>query len=150
MRDDDTILRNLEAKQAAFFLGCEKRGLSLTALAVMLDAPIATLSSYRATRAKPKPALMSLALFIKIAGCEDIPTDLANLLIEDSGHQLAPIDGTRTDWLPLAARTAAFASKVCQFQDTGGHIDHREEAQLREDMLIIISEGHGAVTGAGS
>ena len=144
MRDEDTIQRNLEAKQAAFFLGCEKRGLTLAALGEVLDVSSSTLSAYRPTRARPKPSLMPLALFIRIARCDAVPTELANLLIEDSGHQLAPIDAVQTDWLTLGERAAGFAAKVCKFQATGGHIDHREDAELREDILIIVSEGQGA------
>ena len=147
MRDGDQIVRNLEAKQAAFFAACDKRGLSLSALAAALDAPISTLSGYRPTNAKPKPALLPLEMFIRIAACEVIPTDLANVLIEDSGHQLIAVDPVKTDWLRLGALTAQFSSKVCEYQATGGHIDHREDADLREEILIIVSEGNGAIGG---
>jgi hypothetical protein len=146
MRDEDQILRNLEAKQNAFFAGCERRGLSLSALSAALDISISTLSGYRFTKGKPKPAMMPLALFIKIARCDVIPTDLANILIEDSGHQLIAIDPVQTDWLHLGALTAQFSAKVCEYQATGGHIDHREDADLREEMLIIVSEGNGAIS----
>lgn len=147
MREEDPILRNLETKQAAFFTGCERRGLTLSTLAAALDVPLPTMSGYRFTAAKPKPALMPLSLFIKIARCDAIPTELANILIEDSGHQLIAIDPVKTDWLRLGALTGQFASKVCEFQATGGHIDHREDAELREEILTIVSEGNGAIGG---
>ncbi|MDO7841104.1 hypothetical protein [Sphingomonas immobilis] len=149
MRDEDPILRNLETKQAVFFSACERRGLSLSTLSAALGEPLSTLSGYRPTPAKPKPNLMSLAMFIKIAGCDQIPGELANILIEDSRHQLAPIDAVAADWLGLGMRAAAFASQVCEFQATGGHIDHREDAILKEGILTIISEGHGAIAAKG-
>lgn len=143
MREECQIARNLEVKQGVFFLACEKRGLSLAALAAAIDVSPSTLGSYKPLPSR-KPSLMPLAMFIKLS--RFVPADLMSLLIEDSGHQLAPIDPSAANWLGLGMRAATFASKVCEFQSTGGHIDHREAAELREDMLVIISEGHGAVS----
>jgi hypothetical protein len=146
MRDEDPIRQNLETKQDLFFRACAKRGLTIAGMAAAAGIEAGTLGTYKPTHGR-KASLMPLWAFIRLAGF--VPTDLMSILIEDSGHQLAPIDPQAADWLGLGARAGAFASKVCEFQATGGHIDHREAAVLREDMLVIISEGQGAVTGAG-
>lgn len=146
MRDEDAICRNLKAKQGLFFTACERRGLTIPAMAAAAEIAEPTLRSYKPVPSRETSA-MSLWAFIRLARI--VPPDLMSLLIEDSGHQLAAIDPAAANWLALGAKAAKFASKVCEFQATGGHIDHREQAELREDVLIIISEGHGAVTGSG-
>ena len=146
MRDEDPISRNLKAKQGLFFSACEKRGLTIAAMAAAVDMSDDTLRSYKPTPSR-EPSQMPLSAFIRLS--REVPADLMSILIEDSGHNLAPIDPAASDWLGLGMRAARFASKVCEFQATGGHIDHREATELREDMLIIISEGHGAVVGKG-
>ncbi|CAN5574007.1 hypothetical protein BH10PSE14_BH10PSE14_06400 [soil metagenome] len=146
MRDDCPISRNLEVKQGLFFSACEKRGLSIAAMAAAADMSASTLGSYRPS-SKRVPSLMPLTVFVKLA--REVPADLMNILIEDSHHHLTAIDPGTANWLGLGMRAARFASKVCEFQATGNRIDHREDAELREDMLIIISEGNGAVAGNG-
>ncbi len=142
MRDDDPVARNLAVKQGIFFAACERRGLTLAALAAATEIPASTLGSYKPVHSRAT-ALMGLCVFNKLARV--VPAELMSMLIEDSGFQLAPVDPVAADWLGLGGRTAAFAAKVCQFQQTGNHIDHREAAELRDEMLIIIAEGHGAI-----
>lgn len=146
MRDEDPIARNLEIKQGLFFSACEKRGYTIAGLAEATGISKSTLGSYRPSPSRATTA-MGLCVFNKLA--KEVPAEIMSILIEDSGYQLAPIDPQAANWLGLGGRAAEFASKVCRFQATGNAIDHREAAELREDILIIISEGHGAVTGTG-
>ena len=147
MRDEDAICRNLKVKQGVFFTACEKRGYTVAGMAAAAEISEPTLRSYKPGTAR-EPSAMGLWALIKLAKA-GIPTDLLSILIEDSDLSLTAIDPAAADWMRLAARTANFASKACAFQASDNHIDHREAAELREDMLIIISEGRGAVTGAG-
>ena len=145
MRDEDPICRNLKVKQDAFFRAAEREGFTLAVLSADTDIPVGTLASYRSTQAR-EPSIMSLATFVKLAAV--VPPRLSSLLIEDSGKLVAARDGQDATWLRLGERAGAFAAKVCRFQSTDGHIDHREDADLRADMIEILTEGHGAI-GAG-
>jgi len=145
MRDEDPICRNLKVKQDTFFLAAEKRGYGLPDIEERTGIPRSTLSSYKTSGAR-EPSLMGLATFIKLAKIPAL-VDLVSRLIEDSDLALAPKEPRTADWLAAGARAAAFASKVCQFQATGGFIDHVEDAELRTDMITIVSEGHGIIGG---
>lgn len=149
MRDVETIERNLRAKQDAFFAGCEvaEPPLTMAMLAARSGIPVETLRSYRTTNAR-KPSIMGLAVFVRLVGA--LPEELVHLgslLIEDSGCFVARTDPRAAAWLELGDRAGAFASKVCRYQASGGHIDHVEDADLRTDLIEIVSGGHGMLGG---
>jgi hypothetical protein len=146
MADECPIERNLRfVKQAAFFRAADRAGFSIGVLASEIGVPRSTLDSYLPMPSRPKPAVMSLAMFVKLAGVPNLPSHVSALLIEDCGLDLVPRDPSRASWLQLAEKMCTFGSKVLRFQATGNHIDHREEAELREDVAEIIAEGHGAI-----
>ncbi len=146
MRDDGAIERNLVVKQAAFFRAAAKRGFSAAVLAEETDIPATTLASY-VDKPSRKASLMPLAVFVKLARVPEMPAELLSILIEDSGHDVVPHDPARACWLELGEKASSFAAKVFRYQATGGHIDHREDADLREDMRELVAEGQGAILG---
>lgn len=146
MHDECPIERNLrQVKQAAFFRAADRAGFSVGVLASETGISRATLDSYIATPSRPKPSIMSLAVFVKLASVRDLPPHVTSLLIDDCGLDLVARDPARTNWLTLGEKMSAFTTKVFRFQATGNHIDHREDAELREDVIEIISESHGAL-----
>jgi hypothetical protein len=150
MHDECPIERNLRhVKQAAFFRAADKAGFSIPILAAETGISRATLDSYLPMPSRPKPAIMSLAVFVKLAAVKDLPPHVTALLIDDSGLDLVAREPSRTNWLALAEKMCGFGGKVLRFQSTGNHIDHREEAELREDVIEIISEGQGAIAANG-
>lgn len=146
MRDDGQIERNLMVKQETFFRKAGERGFTIAVIAAETDIPGPTLGSY-VDKPSRKASLMPLAAWIKIARIPNFPTDLLSMLIEDSGHDAVPRDPQRADWLRIGERATRFASKVFRYQATGNHIDHREDADLREDLREIVAEGQGAISG---
>lgn len=144
MRDDGAIERNLAVKQQTFFRKAADRGFTVGVIAAETDIPATTLGTY-IDKPSRKASLMPLAAFIKIGRIADFPADLLSLLIEDSGHDAVPHDAERADWLALGEKAASFASKVCRYQSTGGHIDHVEAEDLREDVREIVAEGQGII-----
>lgn len=145
MREEDPICRNLAIKQDAFFRACEREGFTMGVLATETGIPLSTLSSYRPTNARPQPALMALATFVKLGRVPNMPAHLLSLLIEDSTFVAARTDAQTSAWLAMGERACAFGAKVMRYQASDNHIDHREDADLRTDMIEIISEGHGMV-----
>lgn len=145
MRDEDAISRNIVDRQDRILREgglAERRGLSLTLLSAETHIPVATLKSYRTTHSRPA-AMMSLAAFVKLARA--LPADLASLLIEDSGLDLVAKTPVEKDWLALGERAAALASKVCRFQSTGGVIDHREDAELTDELREFAADAQAMV-----
>lgn len=147
MRDEDTITRNLKVKQGAFFISCESEGLTMGVLAATSGIPIDTLRSYRPTRSR-EASVMGLTVYVKLLRA--LPSNLlhlGSLLIEDSGCVVASADTQAANWLAIGERACAFGAKVFRYQASDNHIDHREDADLREELLTIVSEGHGVLGG---
>lgn len=149
MRDECPVERNLRVKQGAFFRAAAKAGFGIALLAEEIGEHRSTLDSYIEKPSRPRPSIMSLAMFIKLASVPSLPPHIAALLIEDSGLDLVSRDPQRANWLALGAKAAAFSSKVCAYQASDNHIDHREDADLRNDIIEIISDGQGAVARLG-
>jgi len=145
MRDDGAIERNLEIKQDAFFRAAAKRGFSIAVIAAEAEISASTLASYIPKPSRPKPSLMPLAVWIKIARIPNFPADLLSMLIEDSGHDAVARDAEQASFLDLGEKAGSFAAKVCRFQSTGGHIDHGERAELIEDLRAFVPEAQGAI-----
>lgn len=142
MLDECSIARNLRVKQDSVFRLAEKRGISLALISAETEIPLPTLQSYRSTPSR-KASVMSLATFIKLARA--LPDDLASLLIEDSEYYLSPLHPVDRDWMAFAEKTAAFTSKVCHYQVTGGHIDHCEDQDLAEEARQLAAEAQRMV-----
>ena len=87
--------------------------------------------------------MMPLSAFVKLARV--LPADLSNLLIEDSGFALTPVEPNAKQWLDVAERAAALAGKVCRFKATGDFIDHREDAELTGDARALSADLAGMV-----
>jgi hypothetical protein len=146
MRDDGAIERNLILRQATFLRKAAERGFSIALIETETGIPATTLASY-IDKPSRKASLMPLSAFIKIAAIDNFPDDLLSLLIEDSKHDVIRRDAEASSFLELGAKAGSFAAKVCQFQATGGHIDHAEKAELIEDLREFVSEGQGAILG---
>lgn len=144
MSDDCPISRNLTVKQAAFFAAADREGFSLGVLASHMGISVETLRSY-IDKPSRKASLMPLVTFIKLSRVPGLPTHVLGLLVEDAAFDLAPRDPLRTNWLALGERMSSFCAKVLRFQSSNNHIDHREEVELCEDVLGIISESQGAL-----
>ena len=144
MSDECPISRNLTVKQAGFFAAAEREGYTLGVLASHTGISPETLRSY-IDKPSRKASLMPLVAFIKLSRVPGLPAHVLGLLIEDAGYDLAPRDPARTDWLRYAEKLAGFTAKVFRFQSSDNHIDHREDIELREDVLEIISESQGAL-----
>jgi hypothetical protein len=145
MRDEDAISRNLADRQDRILREgglAERRGLTLALLHAETGLSVDTLKSYRRTKSR-EPAIMSLANFVKLALA--LPSDLSSLLIEETGLDLVAKTPVEKDWLSLGERAAALASKVCRYQSTGGVIDHREDAELTEELREFAADAQAMV-----
>lgn len=145
MRDECAISRNILDRQDRILRSggiAERRGLSLKVLEAETGIPTETLKSYRRTNSR-EPSIMSLAAFVKLARA--LPADVASLLIEDSGFDLAPCRKREKDWLALGERAAGLASKVCRYQSTNGHIDNAEDADLTEELRAFAQDARAMV-----
>ena len=142
MLDVEAISRNLAVKQDAFFRAAKREGYTFAVLSADTGIPTGTLESYRSTPSRPKPAIMGLAMFVKLAGATRKHPHLASLLIEDSGCVIATAEPQATEWLALGERMCAAGAKIFRYQASDNHIDHREDADLCAEMIEIVSEGH--------
>jgi hypothetical protein len=128
-----------ESIEVAVLRIAKKRGITLSLLSAETDIPEPTLRAY--ANGTNGLSWQNAKKLIRA-----LPADLGSLLIEDTGYRLAPIEARGASWLALGERMAQFTGKILHFQGTGGGIDPREHAELREDVLVIISEGQGAAT----
>jgi hypothetical protein len=145
MCGDDEISENVRKKQDRVLRKLKDRGMSFLDLEVETGIPEDTWPSYTITKARPKPSVMSLATFIKLAKAlhDNHHDDLASMLIEDSGFSLKPIQHRERNWLGFVSRLQSFGSKACGYAADG--IDHREDAELTEEVRTIAAEAQGMV-----
>jgi hypothetical protein len=148
MRDDCPTRRNIIDRQDRIFcrggLG-EGKGLTRQ-LAEAHGISWDTLKSYRVVPSRAE-SVMGLDMFVKLAKERLLPIELLNLLIEGSGYALHPVASREKDWLQLAEKAAALASKVCRYQATGPGIDHGEDADLTDDLRTFAADAEAMVRG---
>jgi hypothetical protein len=147
MRNGETIERNLKLKQEAFFLACDAAGLTMGVMAARSGLPIGTLRSYRTVPSR-EPSIMGFASFVAIVG--SLPAEhvhLASVLIEDTGCTITRLDPNSAEWLALGEKLCRAGAKIMRYQQSDGHIDHAEDADLRTDMIEIVSDGAGKIGG---
>lgn len=143
--DDSADDEYVRIKQDTFFLACDRRGYSRVDLAERSGISADTLRIYVTVPSRPKSSIMSLAMVRRLIRA--VPAELGSILIDGTGVHLVADDPKPAGWLTLAERMSGFVGKVLRYQATGPGIDHREEADLREDIITIIAEGEGQVRG---
>lgn len=142
LQPDDSDDDNVRVAQETFFFAASKRGFTRQILAERSGISTDTLGIYCGTRER-KASIMSLAKVRRLVAV--VPLEVGSILLDGTGVHLVADDPRRAGWLSIADRMASFAAKVCRYQATGPGIDHREEADLREDIITIIAEGEGQV-----
>lgn len=145
MRDECPIRNNLIVRQERVLRKASERGMTMADLSAETGIPVPTLNSYipkpsRVASEMPTSAFIKIAKALAGAGM----TDLASLLIEDTGLTLVERDPSSANWRQFATTLNRTATKISAALEDG-HVDHREHIDLSDATRALISDAHGVV-----
>lgn len=135
---DGALARDVAERQVRMFSMFVGQGLYTTraALAAATGIGVSSLREYAAGAAMP--------LAVALALSKVLPAEAINMMLEPAGKRLCDADATATNWDGLAAQAAGLVADVCTAR-ADGHIDHTEDARLRQRTRTLIAEAQGAV-----
>jgi len=140
MPDAGGVQRNVAERQRAMF------GLFVGPQLFVTRAALAAATGIPASTLQDWAQGVTMPLWGALALARALPREAINMLTEPVGFRLADSDPGAACWDGLAAEAANLTADICEAQ-RDGHIDHREEARLRQRARTLIADAQAVVDG---